>query len=32
MMDSHVLVVIGLGAAGLAADVTCVRPRARVHP
>lgn len=30
-MDSHVLVVIGLGAAGLAADVTRVRPRARVH-
>lgn len=31
-MDSHVLVVIGLGAAGLAADVTRVRSRARVHP
>lgn len=32
VMDSHVLVVIGFGTAGFAADVTRVRPRARVHP
>lgn len=32
VVDSHVLVVIGLGAARLAADVTCVRPSARMHP
>lgn len=31
-MNSNVLVVIGLGAAGLAADVTRVGSRARVHP
>lgn len=31
VMNSNVLVVIGLGAAGLAADVTRVRPRARVY-
>lgn len=31
-MDSHVLVVVGLGATGLAADVTRVGSRARVHP
>ena len=32
VMNSHVLVVIGFGATGLAADMTRVRPRARVHP
>lgn len=30
-MNSYMLVVIGLGAAGLAADMTRVRSRARVH-
>lgn len=31
VMNSHVLVMIRLGAAGLATDMACVRSRARVH-
>jgi len=31
-MNSHVLVVIGFGATGLAADVTRIWPCTRVHP